>query len=159
MATTNTGIDPLLCIAWSLGHAILTALVSHTAVNADITFDAILTYLSRGGGEVRRWVGRCKTCNKAHRVDGEVVRGRERGRDYQIVVSGTRCYLTADQGSNSTALTISCCDRRVKLGRVYDSAKPNRPRHECNAKCLGSTGPACECKCGGKNHGAGAKAA
>jgi hypothetical protein len=27
-------------------------------------------------------------------------------------------------------------------------------KHECNAKCLSSTGFACECSCGGKNHGA-----
>lgn len=24
---------------------------------------------------------------------------------------------------------------------------------ECGAKCQGSKGPSCECKCGGKNHG------
>jgi hypothetical protein len=28
-------------------------------------------------------------------------------------------------------------------------------KHECNAKCLASTGFQCECSCGGKNHGAG----
>ena len=27
-------------------------------------------------------------------------------------------------------------------------------KHTCNAKCLSSHGPACECSCGGKNHGA-----
>lgn len=27
--------------------------------------------------------------------------------------------------------------------------------HTCGSKCLSSTGPACECSCGGKNHGAG----
>jgi hypothetical protein len=26
-------------------------------------------------------------------------------------------------------------------------------KHKCNAKCMASTGPACECSCGGKNHG------
>jgi hypothetical protein len=25
--------------------------------------------------------------------------------------------------------------------------------HECNAKCMASHGTACECSCGGKNHG------
>lgn len=25
--------------------------------------------------------------------------------------------------------------------------------HECNAKCVSATGPACECKCRGANHG------
>jgi len=25
--------------------------------------------------------------------------------------------------------------------------------HECDARCMASTGPVCECSCGGKNHG------
>jgi hypothetical protein len=34
--------------------------------------------------------------------------------------------------------------------------KRNPSKHECNAKCLnGSARGACECRCGGKNHGAG----
>lgn len=34
--------------------------------------------------------------------------------------------------------------------------KKNPSKHECNAKCLnGKHTGACECKCGGKNHGAG----
>ena len=27
-------------------------------------------------------------------------------------------------------------------------------RHVCGARCMASTGPFCECSCGGKNHGA-----
>ena len=34
--------------------------------------------------------------------------------------------------------------------------KSNPSKHICNAKCLnGSINGACECQCGGKNHGAG----
>ena len=30
----------------------------------------------------------------------------------------------------------------------------NRPSlHECNGRCMGATGPNCECSCGGANHG------
>jgi hypothetical protein len=29
-------------------------------------------------------------------------------------------------------------------------------KRECGAKCTGATGPACECKCSGENHGVGA---
>jgi|SRR6185312_3079836 len=39
--------------------------------------------------------------------------------------------------------------RYAKLVRGVVSTK-----HECNAKCLSSTGTTCECSCGGKNHGA-----
>jgi hypothetical protein len=27
--------------------------------------------------------------------------------------------------------------------------------HKCDARCMGATGPNCECSCGGKNHGRG----
>jgi hypothetical protein len=37
-------------------------------------------------------------------------------------------------------------DAKLIRGRV-------NPAHECNAKCLASTGFQCECSCGGKNHG------
>lgn len=150
-------IDWALCLSWSLGHAILTALVRSTAVNAAVTYDAILLELV--AAPTRRWVGRCKACRKAYRVDGALARGRRGGCDEQVVVSGARLYRTAEHGSNPATLFISCCDaHRVKLDRVYDDAKSG-PRHECNAKCLASTGPACECRCRGQNHGAGAAVA
>jgi len=146
---TNVNTDWVLCLAWSLGHAILTALVGHAAVNSSVTYDAIL--LDLGCSKPGRWVGRCKTCRTAHRVDGAVARGRSRGHYDDVVVSGTRCYRTALSGPN--ALFIPCCGTRVKLERIYDSSKPGKPRHECNAKCMTSTGPSCECKCKGANHG------
>jgi hypothetical protein len=152
MTTTLKTVDWVICLAWSLGHAILTALVRRTAVNAAVTFDEIL--LSVGAVSAHRWVGRCAVCRKAQRVDGVLTRGRRGGCDETVVVSSARVYSTAGHGSNPTVLFISCCDGRVKLQRVYDDARPGRPRHECNAKCLASTGPACECKCRGANHGA-----
>lgn len=157
MSNANT-FDPFLCLAWSLGHALLTALVDRTAVNSTLTYDSLrLGGGTRGVQSSDRWVGRCKTCGTAHRVDGVTARGRTGNHEEWVVIAGLRCYRTADQGSHTTALFITCCDSRVKLQRVYDSAKPGKPRHECNAKCLASTGPACECKCGGANHGRGAR--
>lgn len=154
MTTNNPAVDWILCLAWSLGHAVLTALVGHTAVNAAVAYDMIR--LGGGAPIAYRWIGRCKTCKKAYRVEGVLASGRrEACYDEQIVVSGTLVYRTADQGTNPTALFVSCCSGRAKLSRVFDSHKPNRPRHECNAKCLASTGPACECKCKGANHGSG----
>ena len=29
----------------------------------------------------------------------------------------------------------------------------HNPAKECSARCTGATGPACECECGGENHG------
>lgn len=148
----NNAVDWVLALAWSLGHAILTAMVVRTAVNAAVTYDTIR--LDLGRRPTQRWVGRCK-CRKAHKVDGVLARGVLEGAQDQIVVSGALCYRTAGHGTNPTFLFINCvCGQRAKLERVFDSHKPNRPRHECNAKCTASTGPSCECKCKGANHGA-----
>lgn len=158
--SSMTPHDPFLALAWSLGHAILTALVNRTAVNADITYDAFKLDLMRPAPA--RWVGRCKGCRGAHRVDGVQARGMRGHHAEQVVISGGRVYRTTEQGSNATAMVIacsSCKDRSVKLSRVFDDARPNRARHECNAKCLASTGPACECRCRGANHGSSAAAA
>jgi len=42
--------------------------------------------------------------------------------------------------------------RTLKLERVRGVYNPGR---ECNAKCMSAIGHDCECRCGGKNHGAG----
>lgn len=56
------------------------------------------------------------------------------------------------------------CDANTQLTwpRVYLPVtrsieyKSNPSKHECNAKCLGGKhNGVCECRCGGKNHGAG----
>ncbi len=154
MTTNLNRIDWVLCLAWSLGHAILTALVDRTAVNAfAVTYEQVR--LDYGARQTHRWVGGCKKCGKGHRVDGILALGHDGRRVDQVVVSGTKLYLTGCNGTDPTILSVACCDGRVKLQRVYDSHKAGKPRHECNAKCLASKGPACECKCGGKNHGSG----
>jgi hypothetical protein len=50
----------------------------------------------------------------------------------------------------------SCAD----CGRIHPSGRrilySKQPRgHACNSLCMSATGPSCECRCGGKNHGAG----
>ena len=43
--------------------------------------------------------------------------------------------------------------RRVPATRKVQ-IKANPSRHECNARCMGASGKsACECSCGGTNHG------
>lgn len=154
MTTNMNRIDWILCLAWGLGHAILTALVGRTAVNAAVTYDQIR--LAPGAPKANRWVGRCKACGADRKVDGVLATGWRKGHGCdQIVVAGTSAYLTACNGTDSSMLWVPCCSARAKLTRVYDSHRAGKPRHECNAKCLASTGPACECKCKGANHGAG----
>lgn len=49
-------------------------------------------------------------------------------------------------------IVVSCrgCGRSRRARLV---AGRYNPKHECNAKCMASKGPSCECSCGGKNHG------
>ena len=52
-------------------------------------------------------------------------------------------------GRNSVAEAYVPVTRKIEY-------KKNPSKHECNAKCLnGNHNGMCECKCGGKNHGAG----
>lgn len=45
--------------------------------------------------------------------------------------------------------TCPDCKRARKSARVQGHTTD----HKCNAKCLASKGPVCECSCGGENHG------
>ena len=42
------------------------------------------------------------------------------------------------------------CGGKFNLSEVHGK----RTGHQCDARCLSSTGSKCECSCGGKNHGA-----
>jgi hypothetical protein len=101
-----------------------------------------------------RFVGRCKRCKTARQLVAYVVSDPKVG---YVTIDTTGIYRAcADLGTNPYKVVAECGDHRVALHRVEDTAKQGKARHECNAKCLASTGPACECKCKGANHGAGA---
>lgn len=49
---------------------------------------------------------------------------------------------------------IACVAHRAwfRWAQVEGTYNPDR---ECNARCMGATGPSCDCTCGGENHGLG----
>lgn len=56
----------------------------------------------------------------------------------------------------------ACCEWRRKTGiteHLWDVTPVKwKPRadgtlSDCNARCMGAVGPACDCKCKGRNHG------
>lgn len=49
-------------------------------------------------------------------------------------------------------LRILCPDHRVFLSWTALTATHN-PEKVCNGRCMGATGPSCDCSCGGENHG------
>jgi hypothetical protein len=72
-----------------------------------------------------RFLGRCTTCD--------------------------RPVAATVEGHTSDHTTIACpdCAGACKAERLYGTVVAAR----CNAACEGARGPACECACGGSNHG------
>ena len=95
-----------------------------------------------------RYIAKCKACNC---VTSTLATNAERG--YGFVDMGAMFYDEKGESGVIGNLVIRCrkCSkaRRANMVKGKFSAK-----HECNAKCLASTGPTCECSCGGRNHGA-----
>lgn len=76
-------------------------------------------------------------CGNGHVVRGEVRMGRYIATTPGASVSGN-CWLHCPCGRPAF----------VKFMKITIS-----PDKGCNGRCMGSTGPACDCSCGGKNHG------
>lgn len=112
-----------------------------------------------GYTERMRWIGRCKRDQRTHRIDGKVMRGYRTketggGSDFVITADNGLVFMCADLGSNPYDVHVRCGDHWCRLHRVHEGKKNSK--HECGARCTNATGPACDCKCKGKNHGSGA---
>ena len=78
----------------------------------------------------RTWICRCRSCKAHMRIE-----------------PGT----AVEMWNGKPAISCEC-------GAGTMVAKPLTARttdHECGAKCVSAKGPACECSCGGANHGKG----
>jgi hypothetical protein len=98
-----------------------------------------------------RYIARCKKCD---RTTSALVEGHPASpRPFDLIDVGVVHY-TANGWTNCLGMIALACPgcgmaRSAQAVQGKFSAK-----HVCNAKCMASTGPACECSCGGKNHGA-----
>lgn len=50
---------------------------------------------------------------------------------------------------------LRCPECRLNLPKSARVVGKVNPAHVCNARCMGAKSGACECECGGANHGAG----
>lgn len=100
-----------------------------------------------------RWVGRCRNCKAGVHVDGTPMRDK-RGDTLVIGVDGL-AYTTRVLNSTESVNLYHACGRWVLLRRVRDGGKPDSKRHVCGARCTNATGPMCDCRCRGANHGSG----
>jgi hypothetical protein len=93
---------------------------------------------------------KCKTCGvfTSTLVTPEEFLAAQRRPDWRVGdPKPTGLYFF--QGS--TCLACRGCGKTMYASPVRGIYNPKRT---CNAKCMSSHGPVCECSCGGKNHGA-----
>jgi len=92
-----------------------------------------------------RFIAKCKAC-------GVATSALSRDQDYRRSKDDTKRSTPVYTHANGS-IVLDC--RACGLPRHAKAVRGTFSRvHVCNAKCLASTGPACECSCGGKNHGA-----
>jgi hypothetical protein len=104
-------------------------------------------------GPAKRWVGRCKGCRAPVNLEGTPVydcRG-----DAAVLGSDGLVYNTRVLNSHEIALVAHTCGRWVFTRPVVDGGKPDSKRHVCGSRCTSATGPNCDCRCKGVNHGSG----
>lgn len=98
-----------------------------------------------------RWIGRCTACGRTHKLEGRVMLGHpgvHGGSDYVVQTPDGRIYYT----QTPSAVKVPCTSPHwctVKM--VFEGAKASK--HTCGAKCTNATGPSCDCRCKGANHG------
>jgi hypothetical protein len=136
------------------------------AANTGLRYERLETGIVLPG--VHRWIGRCKKCGATHQVEGTLKSaiapeqpypsgaraGMTRGRRHDYVVDATdgRIFTMNADGGDVSLLPVRCGDHWCRLQRVHEGTKASK--HECGARCRNATGPSCDCKCRGKNHGA-----
>lgn len=96
--------------------------------------------------------GRCKTVVAHDYIATKRLLGHDRifGNPKWSSVTEAREVNGSLRDSSWDAACPNCKSHRkpaVVVGATTD--------HKCDARCTGSTGPVCDCSCGGKNHGSG----
>ena len=114
----------------------------------------------------RSFLGKCKSCKRHVQVSCTAAERRSAWRNAKgkviipervawEVVDGVHAGFRSPlepawNGKWQVAIACPHCSASMTVQAVsgtYSAA------HECGARCLASTGPNCECSCGGANHG------
>ena len=102
-----------------------------------------------------RWIGRCKRDGGTHKIEGRLTTAKasapRSGVDYVIFDRLGQVWTMGANGSDTSRVVVRCGDHWVSLRRVLEGTK--KSKHECGARCTNATGPSCDCRCRGKNHG------
>lgn len=93
----------------------------------------------------------CKACGKVNTVLAKLVNAKIAGKwSTAFLADDGRVFV---RGS-ATQHPVMVCACGAKVTAKPVAGKVNHAI-ACNAKCTSAKGHACECSCGGKNHGAG----
>lgn len=129
-----------------------------TTINTARTYELgrTFSFLPNGSqvysdGVTYRWIGKCKRCSARHKLEGALASAHRGSQGSTVIVTPEGAYDVGCLGSDTSHVTIRCGDHWVNLWRVREGRKHSK--HECNARCLASTGPNCDCRCKGANHG------
>lgn len=105
-------------------------------------------------------IGRCKGCKKGARVTVELGYACFERPDpvpfFGPNHAAFRCpdgtVLQAYSLQHACGAYMACkgCGTYVKLEPVRGRVVPEKV---CDGRCMGATGPSCDCACGGKHHG------
>jgi hypothetical protein len=119
------------------------------ATTATTTFRAIFTCRNRNCKHIWALDYRIEGVDRYGLAYGtrELKQG-ERPSDLDHHYGGRRSYSDDMSG----ALRCPGCGLNLPKGGRVDGHYSEK--HVCGAKCMGATGPSCDCQCGGANHGA-----
>jgi hypothetical protein len=121
------------------------------SANGKTTYDRLSSSGSTMTGD-HRFIGRCKRCGKTRKIEGEILIAHSPEiHDYIVRDRGGQIWTTADMGTNPSKVWAKCGDHHVALHRVVEGRKASK--HQCGARCTSATGPNCDCRCRGENHG------
>lgn len=102
----------------------------------------------------RRYIAKCKVCNS---VTSGLTSGNHMHRSKSDPQRDGQVYTYEPAKGEPVrtvigSLVLDC--RKCGAPKIASVVRGKfSTKHECNAKCLASTGTICECSCAGKNHG------
>lgn len=99
----------------------------------------------------RRFIFTCKHCKTTKAIDYTST-STPKGEDKWGVMRWTEPKFTriVDGRVRDISHDAMCSCGRYYTGTAVKGTKSN---HRCDARCVNSKGPNCECSCGGENHG------
>lgn len=106
----------------------------------------------------RSTIYRCRACERARKAAGEKRPVIAKRVDEELEVTITRMDTPPWHQVSRRLLGLPqphphcpTCNRAMSFHAIVKGTKnENVP---CDGRCMGATGPNCECACGGKNHG------